>query len=378
MQMLNRSNKADSIESTPTFMMTMHSEETAPPRKMDNCLIKAEEETSRLLSLPKELRLHIWRCVLTDQFLGERILRIGPKYPGSNSSSKRFSNSLCKSTQTLPPPIKTVFEEPGAAPIHVSLLRTNWLIYEEALPILYHSVKFCPWALGGFLPVFLQQRSPFARSHVRYVKLYIREEALGDLFSWAITCAQVAKLNDSLRLVEIDVDWLLPENERVRRRLLYPLLKIKAPKKFVGAHHVEFQEALVDAAKDWEAKALVRRACTVADAAARAKQGEPPNKKQRLQEVVFRAKSASLNALPIPGQGEIAQDSSTISGSQQSETDLQEWDMASIGSASPSRKRGRTECISDEEIWVDEAPIIIVKEDYDINDDESEDWELID
>ncbi|KAJ4371461.1 hypothetical protein N0V83_004678 [Neocucurbitaria cava] len=357
--------------------MDSHNEDTGVGK--EECSVNKEAECSRLLSLPKELRLEIWRYVLTDPSLDQRVLRIDRKLPNS-SSTRRYSHSLSKDGQKLPPPIKTAFEEPHAAPTNVNLLRTNWLIYEEALPILYHSVTFCPWAFAGFFGIFLDKLSPFARSHIRYIKLYIGDEAARSLLSWAITCAQVAQLSDGLRSVQLEGRWLLsPRSKSSRERLLYPLLKIKAPKEFIGVRRVEFQRALDEAAKELEAKTLVRKACTAVDAMARVKQGEPPSKWLCLQEVAFRANPLPIDGLPGAGEGDAVQDLSTSSGVQSFEKDLEEWDIVSVRSASPNRKRDRAESISDEENWVGggPGPTIVVRDGGHIKDNES-DWEFID
>ncbi|KAF1845343.1 uncharacterized protein K460DRAFT_366220 [Cucurbitaria berberidis CBS 394.84] len=350
--MLDPASKAD-VDSTQTLVMEMH----------------GQMGHSRLLSLPKELRLEIWRYVLTDPPFGKHVLCICRETPSSSSSSKRFSNSLYKGSRPAQPQIKTAFQAIQVEPININLLRTNRLVYGEALPILYHSVKFWPQALEGIFPVFLEKLSPFARTHIRHIRLRIQESTFGNLFPWAITCAQVAKLGDSLRVVEVEGNWPLPGSKCQQHRLLYPLLRIKAPKKFVGDHDVEFQQMMTKAAKELEAKALLRSAFTAADAAARAKRDEPPNKKQQSHEIVFRVKATPFGSLSEADEEDATENPRTMSGIQITEKDLEEWDMVSVRSASPSRKRARIESISDEAI------VVGVEED---DADESEDWEWID
>jgi hypothetical protein len=124
-----------------------------------------------LLLLPKELRLEIWKDVLTNQS-GERpVLLITRRLEDANTSGKRFRNSLYKHTRC--PEIQTYFRGGLDFFIGASLLRTNHLVYAEALPILYHSITFCPSDLQGIFPLFIENLSDFARSHMRYIRLDI-------------------------------------------------------------------------------------------------------------------------------------------------------------------------------------------------------------
>ena len=72
---------------------------------------------SRLLMLPKELRLEIWAYVLTDRSREKPVLHISRVLEGVSTSGKRFGNSLYKHNKC--PEIRTEFQEqleiPGGA-----------------------------------------------------------------------------------------------------------------------------------------------------------------------------------------------------------------------------------------------------------------------
>lgn len=62
---------------------------------------------SRLLMLPKELRLEIWAYVLTDPSVGKPFLYINRSLEDVTTSGKRFANSLYKHNKS--PEIRTEF-----------------------------------------------------------------------------------------------------------------------------------------------------------------------------------------------------------------------------------------------------------------------------
>ncbi|KAH8730701.1 hypothetical protein GQ44DRAFT_767875 [Phaeosphaeriaceae sp. PMI808] len=222
---------------------------------------------SRLLSLPKELRLEIWRYGLTDP-TKERLVLLVRRDLDNNTSGKRFSNSLYKHVNQ--PEIITSFLEHPSSAIGTNLLQVNRFIYAEALPILYHAVIFSTRDIDRILHIFIDQLSTFAKSHIRYVRLKIHGQwhNTDSVFYWVLTCAQVAKLNDSLRQVEV-ADWSRIEDRNAFKmgKILYPLLKIKAHKKLVDSDgsDADFQKELAEAKAELEAKADLRKAMTTAD-----------------------------------------------------------------------------------------------------------------
>ncbi|KAH7383332.1 hypothetical protein BKA66DRAFT_463609 [Pyrenochaeta sp. MPI-SDFR-AT-0127] len=381
---LHESSKAEKRDSDHTLPKHNHSMSAINGTNMD---------FSRLLSLPKELRLEIWESVLDNPSMNDLVLRIRRKQFGPSTSSTRFSNSLRRDSHFEVPEIETRFTTSRKSTIQVALLRTSRLVYEEALPILYHSVNFHILHLDSIFPLFLRNLSSFAQSHIRHVSLSTNNafRCDGSSMYWALTCAQIAKLSDSLHQIDIEGEWPLSRTNRKNRSILYPLLKIKAPKKFVPvAHDSEFQQLLAKAAKEKEDIALVRRASTAADAAARAAQedskrvrpgnaaqrarwGESSPKRQMLQEIVPRTKPSPVTH-STGVEDHVAHDSSSISDIRQFEQNPEEWDMVSERSYSPELKKRTSSTWSDDEHWTDVASTIVAKDE---DDKESEDWELI-
>ncbi|KAF2706414.1 hypothetical protein K504DRAFT_459712 [Pleomassaria siparia CBS 279.74] len=243
-----------------------------PPQfKMPDKDLICKWNKCHLLSLPKELRLQIWAEVLTDASISE--LRVGifrepssPYLRHPRPAARKFNVSLHRN-----------------ASVNINLLQVNRFVYEEALPILYESAQFAPWDLEGLLPRFLDSLSPFARTNVRRIKLRLpaqvtaptlRLDPSRPFFHWAITCAQVAKLNGSLQEVEIEGDWTVFDKESNRRAILSPLCKIKAAKKFTPSpkdsatqcdYHEEFQKLLAEVELYLKGIAQTRKERTEAD-----------------------------------------------------------------------------------------------------------------
>lgn len=348
-----------------------------------------KEETCRLLLLPKELRLEIWKYVLIDPSRPTRTLCISRRLRGVSTSAKRFGNSLYK--QTDHPEIDFSFHDESNALLNASLLQTNHLIYAEALPLLYQSVAFWPLELDGILTLFLECLSAFAKSQIRYVRLNMRtvlDSTPSSFFYWALTCAQVAKLGDTLRHVEVGAHYSLLEKEcpqLTKRAILYPLLKIKAPKLASGVvYDLGLQHLLAEAAKDLEAKIPLRRASTSADAAERARRAdtqrttydESAKKRQRLSELAVRHKPPVDQPFSPTDEVQIAHDLRGLPGIEEFEKELLEWDMVTEASGSPSATP-RARSFVDEDVWVDSASTI-VDSDKDSSDKDMDDWELVD
>lgn len=157
--------------------------------------------------------------------------------------------------------------------VSIGILLANRFIYEEALPILYKSVRFILSDLEGLLPLFYDTLSPFAKSCIRGIQLKIPEEHPSPFvtnrpvpsFHWAITCAQINSLDNPQLQVHIQGAWSVisqPENEKA---LLFPLCKLKAVKKFAPSTSSElldyenaFQDLLSKAAKNLETHGKLR------------------------------------------------------------------------------------------------------------------------
>ena len=347
-------------------------------------------ENSRLLSLPKELRLEIWKHTLTEPNDGMLVLRIMRDTGGPNTSGKRFFNSLYKHPNT--PEIKTYFESPPSSPIGVSLLRTNHLIYGEALPILYHSVWFHPYHLEGIFPLFLETLSAFAKANIRYIRLINSDlwRSTRKMFYWALTCAQIARLNDSRSIRQVEVHGILEGDEKyIKRAVLAPLLKIKAPVVFVDHDYDKSQMLLAEAAAEREARAELRRAATEADAADAAERRKiadlqtferkyPAKKRQKLQQLPIRGKAEIPMFSPSIDKQELARDLAEVPGIEDLDKELAEWDMMSVGSRSPGLSRCPTN-VTNDDAWADNAPTILdIEEADEPSDRDPDDWEILD
>ncbi|KAF1956920.1 hypothetical protein CC80DRAFT_491788 [Byssothecium circinans] len=209
-----------------------------------------------LLSLPKELRLEIWTYVLTDPSVLHLAVEITRAPLSPSKSSLRFPN----------PQLFTSLRPARNAPIGFNLLLANKFIYDEALPILYGSVKFAPLDLEGIFPLFLDTLSPYGRSLIKHVKLRVPTtiydiDLFGDpsscLFHWAVTCAQVAKVE---KLQDVEVEGFdHHESKRVRSGILNPLVKMKAKKIFNPPNdHIAYMR-LAEAQSELVAQASARR-----------------------------------------------------------------------------------------------------------------------
>jgi hypothetical protein len=310
---------------------------------------------SRLMALPKELRLEIWSHVLTDVSKGRRVLCILREIDDPDGTAgKRYPNSTYKDSDS--PGFSTCFEHRSASHVGVSLLRTNRLVYLEALPILYHSTTFALWDPDGSFPLFLERLSPFAKSHIRYVGMGSHRVPWSSarFFYWALACAQVAKLNGSLRLVEVGGDLLhLEDGSFQKRAIVYPLLKIKAPKKLLNGCDVKFQHALAEAAADLDARTDERKALTAADFADGTRLAnlerfdyDHPIKRPRLENLPHREKGYECTPTSSIDERELAHDMAIIPGIEKCKSELYQWDMVSNTIAAPNLNSQTTSIIS--------------------------------
>ena len=297
--------------------------------------VDIETKTSRLLSLPKELRLEIWKYTVTDPSMDTLVLRIRqglvPCSHDERPASKRKCNSLLQETR-FHSVVKTTFEKPRNSPISVAVLRSNKFVYHEALPFLYHSVTFDP---SSMLHEFLAPLSDFAKQHIRAVRLSIDYYfPTPNHFGWAVLCAQVASL-PCLQRVEIKSEHVhRPQNVRIRERLLRPLLKIKARKMLVPESNDDaFQTVLSKVKEETDTEKAARRERVEAQSAETIERkhgngdGEPATIK------VQNAKHPCL--IPESLEQPIVNNLLAEWESEQAAKDADEWDMVSVRSFSP-------------------------------------------
>jgi hypothetical protein len=375
-----------------------------------------------LLSLPKEIRLEIWRYVLTDPSTPELLVNIvrGPSSPYKRHPRPVGPNYKASLNRT--------------SPVNLNLLRVNRSIYKEALPVLYRDARFAPWDLEGILPMFLDSLSPFARSSIRHMKLFlpqhvtspaIRLDPSRPFFNWAITCAQVAKLNGSLHSVEVEGDWSIFDIKGNRRAIIAPLLKIKGKKTFTHRPKCfepaadfsnEFKVLLTEVEQHLKATAEVRKQRTEADALDRAIRTERLEQEKqaiireleatKAQRVVDKTagedhaleewrrlaegstKSLDAELSLVAGitqfEKELAlhsspEDSNTANVAGGDDEEVEEWDLVSVRSGNSTPKARPGSVMSSNETWTDTASTIVGKDgdekEWDESDAESENWE---
>ena len=212
-----------------------------------------------LLSLPKELRLEIWKWTLTDPSIPSLTVNVGREKKDPYHFVPRGSGV---------PRIKTWLQPTINGATNPNILRTNRLIYEEALPILYQSVRFALTDHNGIFPLWLASFSPYAHSQIRCIKLRAPQQVynvnrFGDpavpVFHWAVTCAQVATLSTQLKEVEIDGLYLKNLSPKVRRSIIHPLCGIKTPKVFGKDNSGDVHEWMASAEQVVAMKSALRR-----------------------------------------------------------------------------------------------------------------------
>jgi hypothetical protein len=391
--------------------------------------IEEKNETwdkSHLLSLPKDIRERIYRCVLTDPSQPDMVVAIDRK-----PSSPFLRHARGRD------PTPRFYHANWSSAISTNILLANRLIYREALPILYESVKFMPTDLEGILPVFLDALSPFAVSCVRTIHLCLPKEVIHQgfrqdrskpFFHWAITCAQVAKLNGTLTHLEIDGDWSIFKSTSNRRGLLFPLCKIKASKTFrpcaKDADDPEdcdsaFQTLLIEAEQALKAKAKIREAQTKAEAAARAERDKKRAElEKRRAERIAEVNNAQLLSIPPASSSysmkeakeEIERmeiDLRLLPGIKQFEKELEEqtrgatpgetlitesmvlddWDLLSLGSGASTPRVRPASVLSgrSDMTWLDTTSTIFGNDDHQSDDGakkadsdtESGEWEVV-
>ncbi|KAF9741076.1 hypothetical protein PMIN06_008131 [Paraphaeosphaeria minitans] len=297
-------------------------------------------KNSHLLSLPKELRLEIWKWTLSDPSVPDLVVNIGR----DKKIARRDS-----ATGAIIPRVKAWLEPGRNRSISLQLLRTNKFIYEEALPLLYNAVRFVPADHQGIFPLFLDSLSPYARSFIRHIKLHVSRKiydldlfgASSDpLFHWAITCAQIAKLEGQLRNVEIEGIWFESQmvNEKTKCSILFPLCKIKTKKVFGPNNDDGMERLLLHASRELAHKADLRKTrallTELKDAAAKDRgKADPVEEGQErgtLEEPVEQRMHQNSDmgpyrySFPITSDDTILRDLCTVAGIQVFEKELEE------------------------------------------------------
>ncbi|KAF2802294.1 uncharacterized protein BDZ99DRAFT_551623 [Mytilinidion resinicola] len=268
--------QAEALSEKPETLVV----ESTPPPQYDEADIANERSSqgrasTSFLSLPPSIRIRIYSYVLTDADSKSTLVGI-----------KRQLQLPCyKLTRPLDPTLTYSLAPQPKSSFTTSILRTNKQIYAEALAILYFDKIFCLHDVEGLLLLFLEQLSERSRSCIRTIRLPavpLESAALNKrkarAFHWAITCAQIAKLNDTLQALEISGQEILDPG--ASKQLLHPLCKVKATKRLVHSDGVSpeaakdedllFNDMLQDAAAFLKSNAKVREERTKAEAKERA------------------------------------------------------------------------------------------------------------
>ncbi|KAL2863681.1 uncharacterized protein BJX67DRAFT_241493 [Aspergillus lucknowensis] len=158
---------------------------------------------SSLLSLPREIRFLIYQYAFSSSSHWDELIRITAE---RNPSACRPQTLYYKPS----PKIKLIYNRKPALYIPVALLRTCHQIYHEALPVLFSGVSFGFATNPTSLTFLIDRFSDTARRSIRYLHLYpaplyVSDGPTGIRLSWAVMCAQVARL-PSLRRVGVMYD----------------------------------------------------------------------------------------------------------------------------------------------------------------------------
>ncbi|KAL4931150.1 uncharacterized protein BDV17DRAFT_21620 [Aspergillus undulatus] len=186
---------------------------------------------SPFLSLPIELRVLIYQYAFSASSSWDELINVSV----DRSASRIHPNSPHK-------PLKYTRTPPLHLP--VALLSTNQQIYHEALPVLFSGVRFSFALKPTSLTFLLDRFSETARNSIRYLRLYpaplyVHDGTLGEQLSWAVLCAQVARL-PSLRRVALiyhqawDIVGTSVESQRARYGKSLSLIPARKELEFRG------------------------------------------------------------------------------------------------------------------------------------------------
>ncbi|KAL4749920.1 hypothetical protein BDW72DRAFT_204359 [Aspergillus terricola var. indicus] len=161
----------------------------------------APRTPSAFFSLPAEIRFLIYQYAFSSSSEWSELVQVtverGPSAPRS-VAYKRSPRQI---------KLNLKYTRNPALHLPVALLVTNHQIYHEALPVLFSGVAFGFASNPTSLTFLLDRFSNTARNSIRYLRLYpaplyVQNGPLGDQLSWAVLCAQVARL-PSLRRVNV-------------------------------------------------------------------------------------------------------------------------------------------------------------------------------
>ncbi|KAL4907977.1 hypothetical protein BDW74DRAFT_175761 [Aspergillus multicolor] len=170
--------------------------------------------TSLFLSLPTEIRFLIYRYAFSFSSDTSELIQVTVERDHTPYQVRAYRPSARQLKLCLK------YTRKPALHLPVALFATNHQIYHEALPVLFSKVAFGFASNPTSLTFLLDRFSDTARNSIRYLwlypaPLYVHNGPLGNQLSWAVLCAQLARL-PSLRRVGIIYN-------RVEDLLLNPL-----------------------------------------------------------------------------------------------------------------------------------------------------------
>ncbi|KKK23350.1 hypothetical protein ARAM_002155 [Aspergillus rambellii] len=157
---------------------------------------------SYFLAFPREIRYIIYSYVFSVSSSQLELIHVAIE---KNPSGPRLHMGPGHDNK---PPVKLQYTLTPGIQLPVALLRANSQIYREALPVLYSGIIFTFRSNPASLTYLFDRLSDHARHSVRYlqlrpVPLFVdRVKPLGEQLSWAVLCAQIARL-PALRRVSV-------------------------------------------------------------------------------------------------------------------------------------------------------------------------------
>ncbi|KAL4810002.1 hypothetical protein BDV18DRAFT_156373 [Aspergillus unguis] len=189
-----QSPETDAVSIYSTDSETVRFSDSEPETPCD------QRRPSPFLSLPRELRSLIYQYAFS-----------------TSSSPNELIHIIVERDHLLPRPgavplksarqVRLRYTRKPALHLPVALLATNHQIYQEALPVVLSGVSFSFASNPTSLTFLLDRFSETARNSIRHLRLYpaplyVRNGPLGEQLSWAVLCAQVARLR-SLKKVDV-------------------------------------------------------------------------------------------------------------------------------------------------------------------------------
>ena len=237
-------NKAPSSPATKTLLFSLKRMVIVPPTKLQANQRNRSNHNSCFLSLPAELRITIYECMLGITTATQFEISIN-----ADAYASADTGHLALRCSKRP-----------ESRLDLAIFRVSRQIYREALPALYTRCAFCPMADAQVITMFFGQMSDFARSNITRLHLRPRPQKMVRLLksraslsqvmygpSWSPACEKILLLLVALEELFIhlhpmyghdlgrgdEIDWIIRPLSRLRG-----VKKILA---FVGSTNVDFK-----------------------------------------------------------------------------------------------------------------------------------------